>query len=130
MTVDIILYVEDQSRSKIFYENLFACKAILDVPGMTEIQIASGLKLGVMPENGIAKIITPAAPHPSSGKGIPRCELYIQVENIEDWVLRSISAGAKLISAPENRNWGDRVAYVSDPDGHILAFATRSKIAG
>ncbi len=129
MMVDIILYVEDQARSRIFYEKLFKCNATLDVPGMTEFQISNGLKLGLMPETGIAKIITPAAPHPSSGKGIPRCELYIHVENIEEWVLRSISAGARLISSPENRDWGDRVAYVMDPDAHVLAFAARSKSA-
>ncbi len=123
--VEIIFYVEDQERSKLFYEKLFQSKAILNVPGMTEIQIENGFKLGLMPENGIAKIITPAAPHPSSGKGIPRCELYIHVQNIEEWVLRSISGGAKLISSPENRDWGDRVAYVMDPDAHILAFAKK-----
>ncbi len=123
--VEIIFYVEDQERSKLFYEKLFQSKAILNVPGMTEIQIENGFKLGLIPENGIAKIITPAAPHPSSGKGIPRCELYIHVQNIEEWVLRSISGGAKLISSPENRDWGDRVAYVMDPDAHILAFAKK-----
>lgn len=123
--VEIIFYVEDQERSKLFYEQLFQCKAILHVPGMTEIQIENGFKLGLMPENGIAKIITPVAPHPALGKGIPRCELYIHVQNIEEWILRSISAGAKIISAPKNRDWGDRVAYVMDPDAHVLAFAKK-----
>jgi uncharacterized glyoxalase superfamily protein PhnB len=36
-----------------------------------------------------------------------------------------LKAGAKLITEPEDRDWGDRVCYFADPDGHILAFAKR-----
>ena len=126
--IEIILYVADQEKSKLFYEQLFQLTAILHVPGMTEIQIDTNVKLGLMPESGIAKIICPSAPHPSEGNGIPRCELYIHVGNIEEWVLRAISSGARLISPPVDRDWGDRVAYVMDQDGNILAFAQK-KIA-
>jgi catechol 2,3-dioxygenase-like lactoylglutathione lyase family enzyme len=125
MVFEIILYVADQEKSKTFYERVLLQKAILHVPGMTEFQLLEGVKLGLMPENGIAKIISPPAPHPSEGTGIPRCELYIQVENLEEYLLRSISAGAKLLSPPSNRDWGDRVCYLIDPDGHVLAFANK-----
>jgi len=29
----------------------------------------------------------------------------------------------KEISELKDRDWGDRVGYISDPDGHVLAFA-------
>ncbi len=123
--IEIILYVADQERSKLFYEKIFQHPATLHVPGMTQFQLDGGLKLGLMPENGIAKIIHPATPHPSTGNGIPRCELYLVVLSVEEWLLRAVTAGAKLISPPADRDWGDRVAYTMDPDGHILAFAQR-----
>lgn len=78
-----------------------------------------------MPNNGIAKIITPAMIHPENGNGIPRCELYFYVENIEDEFENAKKAGAKIISEIENRNWGDRVCYLADSDGHIIAFAKK-----
>ena len=73
---EIILYVSDQEKSKDFYEGIFRCKADLHVPGMTEFIISQNCKLGLMPEAGIAKILAGKTPHPSSGTGIPRCELY------------------------------------------------------
>jgi len=78
-----------------------------------------------MPNKGIAKILSTAMPHPDNGNGIPRCELYLYVENIQFEFDNAIKIGAKLISPIANRDWGDRVCYFSDPDGHIIAFAER-----
>jgi hypothetical protein len=119
----IILYVADQVISKNFYESILYQPPILDVPGMTEFNISPYLKLGLMPEKGIAKIICPSMPHPSNGKGIPRCELYLMVEDPELQLDTAIKAGAKLIDPVLPRDWGDMVGYCSDPDGHIIAFA-------
>jgi len=38
MEVEFILYVADQEKSKLFYQNLFQLEPSLDVPGMTEFQ--------------------------------------------------------------------------------------------
>lgn len=122
---EIILYVANQERSKDFYAAVFKAAPSLHVPGMTEFDLAEGLKLGLMPENGIAKILSDKTPHPATGNGIPRCELYILTDTIEEAYTRALAAGAKAVSGISNRDWGDRVGYVADPDGHILAFAER-----
>jgi PhnB protein len=94
----------------------------LDVPGMTEFELASNVKLGLMPENGIAKIIEDKMPHPNEGNGIPRCELYLKVENAALYIQRGIESGGKLISEICVRDWGDEVCYISDLDGHVIAL--------
>lgn len=119
----IILYVKDQNKSKIFYEKILEKTPALDVHGMTEFKLTEDFKLGLMPEKGIAKILTPSTPHPEIGNGIPRCELYLFVDNPKEALKRAVEAGAKEISKEEARDWGDVVAYCSDPDGHIIAFA-------
>ncbi len=113
----------DQVRSKVFYEELFKLKPGLDVPGMTEFDLMDGVKLGLMPENGIAKILTEKVPHPKQGNGIPRCELYLKVKNAEEYINRGVQLGGKEISTLKKRDWGDTVGYISDVDGHIIAFA-------
>lgn len=118
-----ILYVADQNRSRNFYSTVLGISPILDVPGMTEFDLGSGFKLGLMPETGIAKILDGKTPDPASGHGIPRCELYLKSDNASQFLERALSAGAKLVSALSDRDWGDKVAYVSDFDGHIIAFA-------
>jgi len=122
---EIILYVSDQEKSKLFYSTILKQTPSLDVPGMTEFSLAENLKLGLMPDNGIAKIVTPVLPHPSTGKGIPRCELYLLVEDLESVFENAVKSGAKEISRISNRDWGDRVGYIADFDGHVIAFAER-----
>ena len=90
--------------------------------------ITRGCKLGLMPEKGIAKILGDKVPHPEKGRNIPRCELYLYVRNVEKRYQMAIKAGALAISPVSMRDWGDKVGYVSDLDGHIIAFAEKSKL--
>lgn len=122
-SVEIILYVRDQQRSRDLYSELLRRKPVLDVPGMTEFQLSDGLKLGLMPAAGIAKIIGEALPHPERGHGVPRCELYLHVEDLDLECANAIASGAKQISPKAARDWGDTVAYFADHDGNVIAFA-------
>ncbi|MCB0728409.1 MAG: lactoylglutathione lyase [Ignavibacteriae bacterium] len=122
---EIILYVSDQNNSRDFYTKILQKEPDLDVPGMTEYTLADNLKLGLMPEEGIVNILKDKTPHPKSGNGIPRCELYLLVDNIVESYEAALKAGAKEISSIEERDWGDIVGYVSDFDGHVIAFAKK-----
>lgn len=122
---EFILYVANQSKSRDFYECVLNLAPTLDVPGMTEFQLQENVKLGLMPNNGIAKILEDKTSHPSSGDGVPRCELYLKVKNAQIFMDRSILVGGTLISPLKTRDWGDKVGYIADLDGHILAFAEK-----
>lgn len=119
----IILYVADQERSKRFYSTILGTEPVLDVPGMTELPLAGEATLGLMPAEGIHELLGAAVPHPNDGHGIPRCELYLRVDEPEAHYQRALDAGAKDIDGPRERSWGEIAAYVADPDGHIVAFA-------
>lgn len=121
----IILYVADQQKSRDFYSIILQKEPSQDVPGMTEFTLTENLKLGLMPETGISKILLNKTPAPASGNGIPRCELYIVLDSIESIFETAIEAGAKKISPIDDRDWGDKVGYLADFDGHIIAFAKR-----
>lgn len=120
-----IIYVKDQKLSRYFYSKVLNNEPILDVQGMTEFRINDFTKLGIMPEQGISKILNDKTPNPSLGNGIPRCEIYLYVENPDLYIKRALEYGAKLVNELSDRNWGDKVGYVSDLDGHILAFAEK-----
>ncbi|MDX2359272.1 MAG: VOC family protein [Crocinitomicaceae bacterium] len=124
--VEFILYVADQRKSTVFYSELLGMQPVLDVPGMTEFRFSDHCKLGLMPEKGIAKIITPTLHHPELGTGIPRCELYLKMDNAAECYQRGVQIGAKEISPMESRGWGDTVGYLADFDGHVLAFAKKT----
>jgi uncharacterized glyoxalase superfamily protein PhnB len=125
---EIILYVSDQEKSKVFYAEILKQEPSLHVPGMTEFTISSQLKLGLMPENGIANILSETMPHPKLANGIPKCELYLVSHQAEELFLLALSLGAKKVSDIKDRDWGDKVGYVADFDGNIIAFAKKIKI--
>ena len=129
MEVEFILYVGDLAKSRDLYAILLDRAPALDVPGMVEFQL-DGCKLGLMPNRGIARIITPPLPDPASGNGVPRCELYLLMEDAEAILLRAERIGLDPVSAFQDRDWGHRVAYYADPDEHVIAVASPVTSAG
>lgn len=123
--IEFILYVANQQKSKEFYSKLLNLSPIIDVPGMTDFMLSEGVKLGLMPEKGIVKILEDKVPNPEKGNGIPRCELYLKVNNAQEYFNRGLHLGGKLISEMSPRNWGDVAGYLADPDGHVIAFAEK-----
>lgn len=108
-----------------FYATLFEQQPKLHVPGMTEFELGNGVVLGLMPNDGIAKIVTPILPNPAEGRGIPRCELYLYVSDLDEVYQRLHQQSIKWVSELQGRNWGDRACYFSDPDGHVIALAEK-----
>ncbi|MDP4221038.1 MAG: lactoylglutathione lyase [Bacteroidota bacterium] len=90
---------------------------------MTEFRLTENVKLGLMPEEGIANILGDKVKSPGSGNGIPRCELYIYTDEPEEFYRRALEMEAISVSPVASRDWGDRAGYIADPDGHIIAFA-------
>jgi len=121
-----IIYVENQEKSKMFYEFLFNKKPILDEPGMCEFELPDGSILGIMPNNSIEKLFGEKFKEKNINKTLPQTEFYFIVENAEELHARAVQLGATEIRAFEKMDWGDKVAYSINHDGHILAFAERT----
>ncbi len=119
------MYVKDQEVSKLFYSKLLRNDPELHVPGMTEFVISEQLKLGLMPSAGIVRLLGDSIQNPEKASGIPRCELYFLVEDADAECQHAVLSGAKMISSVLARDWGDKVGYVADPDGHVIAFAQK-----
>jgi catechol 2,3-dioxygenase-like lactoylglutathione lyase family enzyme len=123
MKCNFILYVKDQARSREFYAVALGMAPRLDVPGMTEFELAPGCVLGLMPEKGIKRLL-PGMPDPETANGTPRAEVYLTVPEPEAFHARALAAGARELSPLEPRGWGDKAAYSLDPDGNVLVFAS------
>ena len=124
MNINFILYVRDQAKSREFYAIALGMAPRLDVPGMTEFELAPGCLLGLMPEKGIKRLL-PELPDPEAGRNGARAEVYLTVPDPAACHNRALAAGARELSPLAPRDWGDRAAYSLDPDGHVLVFAAR-----
>lgn len=121
----VILYVRDQAAATAFWQAVLDRPPDLDVPGMTEFALGPQVVLGLMPEAGIRSLLGPALPDPAAARGIPRAEVYLVTDDAAACHARALAAGATELSALARRSWGDDAAYSLDPDGHVLALATR-----
>jgi catechol 2,3-dioxygenase-like lactoylglutathione lyase family enzyme len=123
----LILYVADQAAATAFWTATLGVAPVLDVPGMTELELADGCVLGLMPAAGIRSLLGPSLPDPARGGEAARCELYLVVDDPASYHARALASGARELSALGPRDWGDDVAYSLDPDHHVVAFARRQR---
>lgn len=56
------------------------------------------------------------------GAGV-RFEMFVYVESVDAIVGRLGDSDATILRAPQDMPWGERVAYVADPDGNPVALA-------
>lgn len=61
----------------------------------------------------------------SVGDGV-RFELFVYVDEVDRLVEEMRADGVTLLREPTDMAWGERVAYVTDPDGNPVALAQSS----
>jgi lactoylglutathione lyase len=53
----------------------------------------------------------------------PRFEMFVYVEDVDATVDELNRTGVHVLSDPQDMPWGERVAYVSDPEGNPVSLA-------
>ena len=51
--------------------------------------------------------------------------IFVYVPDVDQVVERATNGGAQVLVPPENQFWGDRIAWLMDPSGHVWTVATR-----
>lgn len=126
----VILAVSDPARSRDFYAAVLGCTVRVDAGVFVQLALPGGPDLGLYARPGFAvNTGRPSAPTPAGHTSA--AELYVTVAGaLDDAVDRATTAGATVLSAAQDRAWGDRVAYLADPDGHVLALAQPLRTSG
>lgn len=106
MISHFIFYVLDQEASTRFYERVLLSSPVLNVPGMTEFQLDRGSKLGLMPYEGINRLLGSHLTSPDQACGNPNSELYLIVDDPFEYHQRSLKHGATELSPVQERDWG------------------------
>lgn len=118
-----ILYVDDVGAPVRFYRDLLGFEEIYrfppsDDPGYVALRLDDG-KIGL--SSAEFPGIHGKPQRPVSGRPF---ELCIDVADVDRFVGGLRDAGVVVLAEPADRVWGERVAYVEDPDGnpvHIRA---------
>jgi lactoylglutathione lyase len=116
----VILIVQDLDRALAFYTEILGLK--LGHRSGDYAQLDTGVtRLALYTRSAMAKTLGMSLEMPRSNA--PGFELGFKVEDVDAAVNELMPRGAALAVPPEDRFWGQRTAYIRDPDGHLIELA-------
>jgi lactoylglutathione lyase len=116
-----VFYVGDVDASARFYRELLGFTEIFRLPedgppGYVGLTLGDS-RLGLVDSSWPGDTIGIAV-----GVG-PRAELFVYVDDVDAVAQRAPEAGGQILRPPGDMPWGERVAYVQDPEGNPVALA-------
>ena len=116
------MYTRNVQISAAFYEELLGFAKQYQYPPDSDEPGYVGMRrdesdLGIVHESSPQRLI---------GQGMgdgPRFELFVYVDDVDETVGRMRDASVTILREPEDMPWGERVAFVSDPDGNPVTLA-------
>jgi len=59
------------------------------------------------------------------GDGSSSVVIYLYLDDVDGAVDRAVAGGASILTPVEDQFWGDRMARIVDPQGHVWNVASR-----
>jgi lactoylglutathione lyase len=118
------LYVKDVPRSLAFYEAAFGVPKRYITAKQEYGELDTGTtRLGFMNAELVERVSKNSAfgasDAPPSGS-----EIGFVTTDVAGLYRRAVAAGAVAVLAPAEKPWGQTVAYVRDPDGHLVEICS------
>ena len=114
----IVLIVADLDRSVRFYAEVLGLP--LGHRSGPYAQFSTGpTRVSLYEREAMARTLGVEALHPAAPDA-PAFELGFKVADVDAAYAALVSAGAGAVTPPRDRPWGQRTAYVADPDGHLI----------
>lgn len=118
----VVLVVTDLDRAVHFYTEVLGLP--LGHRSGPYAQLATGVtRVALYERQAMASTLGLGAlrsPEPDA----PAFELGFKVDDVDAAYTELVEAGAHPVTPPTDRPWGQRTAYVRDPDGHLIELAT------
>jgi lactoylglutathione lyase len=116
----ITLFVEDLSRSKLFYQDVFGLPVIYEDESSAAFKLEDTI-INLLKIPAAQDLIDPGAV--ASREAGSRFQLTISVDDVDAVCAELAGHGVVLLNGPMNREWGLRTASFTDPGGHIWEIA-------
>jgi lactoylglutathione lyase len=113
----LILIVEDLDRALGFYVDVLGLR--LGHRSGEYAQLDTGTtRLALYTRSAMAKTLGMALAPPVSNA--PGFEVGFKISDVDAAFTKLIARGARPVMPPTDRFWGQRTAYLRDPDGHLI----------
>lgn len=116
----VILIVGDLDRALDFYTGVLGLRLGHRSGDYAQLQTGS-TRLALYTRSAMAKILAMALEPPAASA--PGFEIGFKVADVDAAFAELVAHGAPPVAPPTDRFWGQRTAYVRDPDGHLVELA-------
>ncbi|MFZ5493720.1 MAG: VOC family protein [Verrucomicrobiota bacterium] len=123
----VILYVQDVAASLAFYEEAFGFsrRFFHDDNGKAYGELETGATRLSFVSLALAKETLKVAPTAASRTAPPQAsEIALVTPEVKTAYDHAVAAGALAVAAPVAKPWGQIVACVRDPDGHLVELCS------
>ena len=118
------LICADPKRELEFCKSAFAAVSLNERPG-PDGTLAHAL-LTVHGEMIMIEAVWPTLPsRPPNSDGSSPVVIFLYVEDVDRVVHSVEQLGGKILIPAQDQFWGDRIAWIMDPNGHVWTLATR-----
>jgi catechol 2,3-dioxygenase-like lactoylglutathione lyase family enzyme len=116
----VVVIVADLDRALAFYTGLLGLE--LGHRSGKFAQLATGAtRIALFERDAMAGVL--GAPLAAPDRTAPGFELGFKVLDVDAAFAELVALGAEAAVFPTDRPWGQRTAYVRDPDGHLIELA-------
>ena len=122
-SVNVILTVDDAAKAIEFYKQAFGAEESARLPGPDGRLMHAAIRIGDSQVMLVDEMPEWGALGPKSLKGSP-VTIHLYVDDVDAFVARAVSAGAKVTMPVADQFWGDRYGKLEDPFGHHWSVAT------
>jgi lactoylglutathione lyase len=123
----VVVVVTDLERSLAFYTDVLGLG--LDHRSGPFAQLATGTtRLALFERAAMSRTLGYKITPPDPDR--PGFELGFKVTDVDAAFASLVARGAKPVTEPVTRPWGQRTAYIADPDQHLIELAQDLRAGG
>lgn len=125
-----ILYVNNVMKALDFYEKVFGLKPKMIYEEKTYAELDTGSTVLAFADNSLADFNIPTGYIKHDQNNLPLLtEIVLKVDDVEHYFELSLRAGAKQISPPTEKPWGETIGYIQDPNGVLVAICSSNDLS-
>ena len=116
----VVLIVRDLDRALDFYTGVLGLPLSHRSGDYAQLQTGT-TRLALYTRNAMEKMLGMSLQAPAANA--PGFEIGFKVADVDAAFAELVARGAPPVAPPTDRFWGQRTAYVRDPDGHLVELA-------
>jgi lactoylglutathione lyase len=113
----LVLVVSDLERSERFWREVVGAAHQHTSGPFAQFRLGE-VRLGLFEAAAMAETLGRPVVVPDPGRA--GFEVGFLVDDVDDEYAALVDAGATPVTEPADRPWGQRTAYVADPDGYLI----------